>query len=189
MNTLLETRDRIKARKPHFKRHGAGKRKRLSMAWRAKKTRQNKIGRIGHQKKVKIGWSSPRLIRGTTSQGLFPVMVSTIKDLTKINVKTDGAVIAAAVGAKKKAEIIKAAIEKKIQLVNVKDAKSTIDNIAKRVVERKAKREEFKKKKAAVAKKATEKKQEKESKEESKDETEKKEEGVKQQEKVITKRQ
>ena len=74
----------------------------------------------GNLKLVTKGYKSPQEVRGMLRTGLFPVLVHNVKELVEINTKTQSAVIGSTVGLKLKLEIVKKAIELKINLENVK---------------------------------------------------------------------
>ncbi|RME77656.1 50S ribosomal protein L32e [Candidatus Woesearchaeota archaeon] len=187
MKELLTVRAQIKKRKPHFKRYDAGKKKRLSLAWRSVRAKTNKIGRKGYPRAPALGFSSPRAIRGFSKEGLEQVMVYTSSDLESIDAKTQGAIISAGLGAKKRIELLKKAIEKKINVLNIKDPKKYIEEIENKRAEKKKLREEKVTKKSAAQKKSE--KKESKLEESTKDEADKKAQGIKQQEKIITQKQ
>jgi ribosomal protein L32E len=118
-----EKKTNTKRNKPKFLRNDWHKKIKLgrgvkkNQKWKGAKGRQNKLrmNRKGHQQRPKVGWSSDSSIKFTVS-GLLPVRVENVKDLAKVE-KGMGALIAN-VGAKKRAEIIKAATDKKIQVLN-----------------------------------------------------------------------
>jgi ribosomal protein L32E len=112
-----------KRSKPKFLRNDWHKKIKLgrgvkkNQKWKGAKGRQNKLrlNRKGHQQRPKVGWSADSSIKFSVS-GALPVRVENVKDLAKVG-KNEGALIAN-VGAKKRAEIIKAASEKKIKILN-----------------------------------------------------------------------
>jgi len=154
----------------------------------------------GHPTLVSIGFGSPKEVRGLHSSGLEKVVVSNKEELLAIDPKKQGAVISASVGNKKRVEILKLAIEKKIRILNVKDLSKLIEKIQqefgarqkkrKEKLSEKGKKQEEKKKKAEEKKKKEEadkvKEEKVENKEESKDQQKEEKELV---EKELIKRQ
>ncbi len=181
---LLEIRKLKKARKPVFLAQDSLRRKEVVQdSWRRPKGIHSKtrLHHSGNPKMPSQGYRSPSAVRGFHGSGLKPVVVSSPKQLESI--KDEGIVIGSSVGMKKRLEILKAAAERKIAVLNL-DAAAFAKKAEEQLAERK-------KKKAAEASKAS-KKQEKaqDSKEEKKAESEeeKRKAEKKEMEKVITKR-
>jgi ribosomal protein L32E len=109
--------------KPNFVRRGWHKLIRLGSTvkkkrkWRAAKGRQNKIRleRRGQQAKPKIGWGNESGIKGKIG-GMDYVRVENVKELS--SVKKGQAIIIGSVGLRKRSEIISAANEKNIKILN-----------------------------------------------------------------------
>ncbi len=158
--SLIDQRNDQKKKKPTFIRQDAHKVKRLGKVWRKPKGHQSKmrLGKKSYSKTVKVGYGSPKAVKGMTRDGLVPVDVANIADLAKVQKGMVG-VIKASVGNRKRAMIIKAAIEKKVALINGTQERVTL--IEKSLQERQDA------KKAKSAKKAD---ADKESKEEVKEE-------------------
>lgn len=185
---LLEVRKAIKSRKPKFIAQDSHKKKTIPKKYVRPRGIQSKmrLKRGGHRKLPSPGYRSPAEIRGTTRKGLFPVNVSQVLDLEKINPEEQIAVITSQVGMRKRIEIIKKAAEKKIAIFNVKKPEEYLANAEKELADRK----NSKVKKQAEEKKEEEKKTaKKDSKSiEEKVETEdKKKEEKKEKDKVLTK--
>jgi len=106
-------------KKPAFNRQEYKKHKKLKRTWRKPKGRHSKLrkGRIARGKKPSTGFSSPKKLRGLNKQGLKEVLVHNTKDLSSVG--ENAAVIAGSVGKKKREEIVKAAKEKKIRIMNI----------------------------------------------------------------------
>lgn len=112
-----------KRKKPKFLRTDSHKRMRLgkgikkNQKWRGAKGRQNKIrlGRKGHPTRPKIGWGAKAETKDFVL-GLEAVRVENVAELGAV-AKNQGIIIAS-VGLKKRKEIIKAANEKKIKILN-----------------------------------------------------------------------
>jgi len=147
--TALAQRTARKAKKPVFTRQDAHKRVKLASGWRKPRGYQSKmrLGRRGYKRAVSDGYGSPRSVEGLHKSGLKPVIVATVAELDKLS-KHDGAVLVGGLGAKKKALLIKHAQEKKITLLNVKDAATALASIDEKFRARKTERT------AATAKKS-----------------------------------
>lgn len=91
-----------------------GKGRRKLQKWRKPKGRHNKMRekRRSYPKTVSIGYRKPKKERKETK------LVNNIKDL-KYSRKTDGIMLSARLGAKKKVELIKLAKEKGIKILNL----------------------------------------------------------------------
>ena len=109
-------------------------------------------------------FASPREVRGLTMQGLRPIEVETMKGLEKLDPKTETAVIKS-VGQKRRMELVKYALSKKITILNIKKPeeflKSKEEELAKRRESTKKKEELKKHKKEEALKKAESEKKEK----------------------------
>lgn len=146
MSKLLELRKAIKAKKPVFLRQDYHKKKELGRKWRKPKGLHSKMR---HHFKGKIrcvahGWGSPLEVKYLHPSGLKQVIVSSVEGLKKINAKTEGAMIAAAVGMKKRFEILKKAMELGIKVLNIKNAESYLKEQEEKFKERKKRRTELK---------------------------------------------
>jgi len=189
---LLEARKIQKKRKPVFLRQDYQRRKRLKtkLNWKRPKGLHSKmrLHKAGHRKVVGTGFKSPALVKGFHSSGVMPVIIHNKEELLSLNPKIQGAVLSSKVGGRKRVEVLTAAIEKGIEVLNIKDAKGTCEAIQHRVEERKKARaeKEAQKKKAAPKKKLEEKVSEAEDK--LSDEEKKKLEKA-EKDKILTKRQ
>ena len=165
---LLTKRRILKAKKPEFIRQDAHKKRKLSWKWRKSKGSGSKmrVSRRGYKRSVQIGWGSPREVKGMNREGLKPVMVHNVNDLSKLNPKTDIAVIAATVGDKKKIMIIEQAAAKKIKISNFKEPEKFVQKIKEHFDKKKKQKEQLKeernKKKEEVKKQALKKKEKEE---------------------------
>ena len=118
---LIELRKAMKARKPNFHvQNSNDPKKRFSGRWKRPKGLQSKIRerRKGNPRYIEPGYGSPAAVRGVSHEGLFPIVVNNVGDLAKVK-EDHGVVISATVGLRKKAEIVKVAVEKKLKLLNV----------------------------------------------------------------------
>lgn len=141
---LLEIRKVMKAKKPNFHvQNSNDPKKRYPGRWKRPKGLQSKMRerRKGNPIYIEPGYGSPAAVRGATPEGFFPVVVSSIADLAKV--KEDcGVVISRSVGMKKKVELVKAAVERKLKLLNV-DADKFSKVFSDFTVKRKARRQEI----------------------------------------------
>lgn len=166
---MVRHRALAKKRKPDFLRHKwftasrLGKGRKKKQKWKKPIGRHNKLRekRKSRGRQPSIGFSSPRLVRGTIS-GMKPVVVRNVNDLNKLNAKKSEEVIAllASVGLKKKIEIAKKAVEIDMDFVNF-NPKSFLKKAEKQLDARKKsrkEREEKMKQRIEKAKKAKEKK-------------------------------
>ncbi len=181
---------KIKKRKLKFSRQDSHKKKKLGKKWRKPKGLHSKmrLQKKGYKRSVKVGYETPKNMRGL-SKGLEKVLVNNINDLKNINKKTQGIIISASVGIKKKIEIIKEAEKQKIEILNIKSPKEHIKKIEERLAEKKKEKEvkikeKEEKKKLAKKEKKLEKKVEKELSEE-----EQKELAKKEKDKLLTKKE
>lgn len=152
MKRLLEHRAMIKKKKPRFFRQDAHKIKRIGKSWRKARGVDSKVGRgvRGYRRKIKIGWGSPKQVRGMHKSGLKFKMVNSTKELADVDPKSEIVVIGSTVGTRKKVMIIKEALEKNLRVLNYKDPQKFLDetdNKRKKIKERKVKKEKIKKEK------------------------------------------
>ncbi len=177
---LLKIKEIVKKKKPDFKRRNAGKKKRLSFAWRKPKGWQNKqrLRKKGKPAVVEPGYGSPRLVRGfTRREGLKKVLIRNLKDVEKIDPKIEGAVLAASLGLRKKIQIYRACKERGIKIIEPKEEQLEA------LIKKKEKELELKRKLAAEKAKEKEKEKKKEQKEERKEKESKDKEEKKDKEK------
>lgn len=107
-------------KKPEFRRWLSERIKRLKPSWRRPKGMHSKI-RIRKKSKLKmpnIGWGAPKKLRYLHPSGFKEVLVSNLKDLEKVDPKTEAVKISHSVGEKKRKEILKRAEELKIKVLN-----------------------------------------------------------------------
>jgi len=118
----LGIRRQIKKRTPYFLRAEGFRYKRIPKNWRRPTGYTGKLRmNLGYRpSKVRVGFSAPTTVRGTHSSGFEEIRVWTVKDLDKINPKTQAARIGSTVGTKKRLLIAKKADELHIRLLNFK---------------------------------------------------------------------
>jgi len=166
MNTkLLQLRNTWKKKKPTFIRQDAQKAIRLKNKhhWRKPEGMHSKMRKKlrSVRRQPSIGFSSPREVRGLTTEGFRVIMVHNVAQLATI---TEPITIASTVGLRKKVEIVKKAKEKKLRVLNVKDLDKFLAETEKELKQRKeAKKSTLTKKeqkKQELLKKAEEKEKE-----------------------------
>jgi len=175
---MAEKKKKAKFVRTDFRKYSKlGVRRKKKQVYRKAKGIDNKIrlNMKGHTTKVKIGYRSAKKQRDLL-KGLEKVTVRNVEDLKSIKEGQIGVV--ARVGAKKKQEIAKSALEKDIKLFNL-NPKKFLGVVEETLKERKEKKEERKKKKVSKEKKEKEKAEKEEKKaKEKKDEKEEKKETV-----------
>ncbi len=147
MKRLMEIKSAMKKRRPSFKRQEFNKRIRLSRSsWRKPRGVDSKMReqRGGYRAIVKIGYRTPRKLRGRLSNGLIEVKVSTVKELNSMT-KDQIAVIPRNIGNRRRLELFKEALKSKILISNFRNIESKIKEIESNFESRKKRRQELKK--------------------------------------------
>ena len=170
----------------------------VKVRWRFPRGRHSKVRQMhcGRPAMPNPGYGAPAAVRGLHASGLEVVMVHNATELQSLNQKTQGAIIAASVGARKRLSLLEVAQQKKITLLNVKDVRAAATRLVsdfeqrkemhkKRIVETSKKNEQKKKKAEELTRKE---KEEKKNEEATVEEQVKKKENE-MMEKTITKRQ
>ena len=192
ISTLLELRTKIKNKKPDFIRQDSPKRMKVGFKWRKPKGIHSKIRHHfkGRRKMPSPGYKSPVNVKGLHASGSKTVMVFSVDDIKKIKTESEGIVIAKAVGAKKRLEILKKAKESNIRVLNL-----NVDEHIKKIedfINSKKKSEKETKKQATKKEESKEKKEIKEAKQKEAEkqltQEEKQEAEKKEKDKVLTKR-
>ncbi len=151
LNDSLAIRRRMKGRKPAFLRQDAHKKVKLTPSWRKPKGSDSKmrVRKRGYNTPVSRGYGAPLEARGLHASGLQPVLVATVAELDRLDVKRDGAVLKRTIGGKLRETLLAHAATKKITVLNVKtDAAAVAAKFAERKA-LKAKRHDAKATKAA----------------------------------------
>jgi len=120
-----------KKRKPFFRMQDSHKLKRLPLKWKKPTGIDSKmrLNLKGYHRKVSPGFGSPKCQRGLDRRGLLIKRVEREQDLDGLSKDKHSAIIGSTVGMKKKAAIIKKALQMGITLLNVKDSKGFIDQV------------------------------------------------------------
>ena len=111
-----------------FKRDGYGKKRQLSDSWRKPRGQHNKQR---EQKKARgahptPGFGSPVAVRGMHPSGYFEVLVTTLKDLTGLDPRTQAVRISGTVGSRKRSAIQDQAITAGFRVLNAKVIKPKV---------------------------------------------------------------
>ena len=125
----LEKRKEIKSKKPDFRRQSAHKKLRVKgTGYRKPRGLHSKmrLNKRGYVKAISRGYGSPIAAKNLHPKGLLPFIVSNISDLSKLDASKEGALLSSTLGLKKKIEIIKEAVSKKITVLNLKDPEAFI---------------------------------------------------------------
>lgn len=117
---LMKLRKNISKRRPKFKKFESWRLVRIKDHWRRPTGIDNKMRqkRKGWPKSVKIGYSSPKAVRGLHPSGLEEISVFNIGDLTIVDPETQVARIGGSVGRKKRSTIVLEAAKLGIKVLN-----------------------------------------------------------------------
>jgi large subunit ribosomal protein L32e len=116
----LRLKHRRKKQQPKFKRQEWFRYKRLGESWRKPKGLHSKMRKHkGYRPNVvRVGYGSPKLVRGLHPSGFREVMVYNVNDLEGIDPNTEAVRIGHSVGTKKRIELEKKAEELGIRVLN-----------------------------------------------------------------------
>ncbi|MBI2143583.1 hypothetical protein HYU17_00335 [Candidatus Woesearchaeota archaeon] len=121
LSELLKVRKAVKDKKPSFKVQKSNDPvKRFAGRWKRPKGihAKMKLGKRGNPAGVEPGYGSPVMVRGATADGLFPVVIKNIAGLGNVR-EGQGVVVSAALGIRKKSELVKAAAGRGLRLLNL----------------------------------------------------------------------
>jgi len=119
---LLKLKREMNRRRPKFVRMNSWYLARLEDSWRSpRRSLDNKIRleRKGFPPRVKVGYRGPRAVRGLHPSGMIDVLVYNASQLDSLDPKVHAVRIASSVGARKRGEIIKRAIELGFKVLNL----------------------------------------------------------------------
>ena len=138
MKELLILRKQIKKKKPRFLRQDAHKKVKLKKKWRQPKGYDSKLRRklSGKRRHPSIGFSSPRLVRGLHPSGLKGVIINNENELKAIK-DGEGIIVSGKLGDRKRVLILKKILELKLPLLNIKNAKTYIENVENKLKQKK----------------------------------------------------
>jgi large subunit ribosomal protein L32e len=152
---LLTLRKAISKRRPEFVMQDQHKRPDLDRRWRKPKGMHSKMrhGVWGRPASVNVGYRGPAAVRGLHHSGLAPVLINTLKELSALDVKTQGAIIAN-VGGKRKTDLLTACKQKNVTVFNVKNIDEELKMLIGKVAARQEKNKSRTQKKQKAAKAA-----------------------------------
>ena len=164
MEKLLQLRKEKKKRNPVFLRTDARWKMRLPLGWRRPHGLHNKIRlqKKGYNPMVKPGYRTPAKVRGLTSKGKVPKVVSSVSQLSSLDKTNEVAIIAATVGQRKKSILLSEAAKLGIKVQGVKDPKAQVQEISSEMAARKKRRELISQKRKDSQKKESKKSSKKE---------------------------
>ncbi|MBI4440356.1 hypothetical protein HY638_05270 [Candidatus Woesearchaeota archaeon] len=118
-------------KKPEFVRQDIHKRKGLEFKWRSPSGIDSKLrlGMKGHRKRPSPGYGSPRKLRGLLKGGIRGVAVDSISDLDRIEPGKDGAILSSTLGKRKKVDIVKECLSRKIKIINMRDSEGFLKSV------------------------------------------------------------
>lgn len=124
LRAMLRLRKRLKSRKPEFRRYCWDRKLKLRRKnWRKPRGLDNAMrleygGKWSGRKRVKIGFRSPKAVRGLHPSGYEEVLVYNEKQLDAVDATRQAIRIASCVGLKKRVAIEAKAKEKGIRILN-----------------------------------------------------------------------
>jgi large subunit ribosomal protein L32e len=128
----LKARKRAKAKKPEFARGESWRYLKLKKNWVRPRGLDNKMRRKikGWPPTVSVGYKGPKVARGLHPSGYREVSVHNVKELSTVDPNTQAVRIAHTVGKKKRVQIIAAAKELNVVVLNVKEVKAPVEEEA-----------------------------------------------------------
>lgn len=125
----LKTRARAKAKKPAFDRSESWRYLRIKKNWRKPRGLDHKMRRKikGWPPAVSVGYKGPKVARGLHPSGYREVLVHNVHELSTVDPTSQAVRIGHTVGKKKRAEILVAAKEHNVVVLNVKEIKVTVE--------------------------------------------------------------
>jgi large subunit ribosomal protein L32e len=119
----LRVRERVKGKKPRFRRQESWRYKRVKEVWRKPRGIDSKMRKKvkGWPKSAQVGYRGPKEARGLHPSGYVEVLVQNVDDIDQIDPETQAARIAHTVGARKRVEISARAKERGIYILNPRE--------------------------------------------------------------------
>ena len=121
----LRDRERIKGKKPDFRRQESWRYKRVEESWRRPRGIDSKMRKKkkGWPRSVEIGYRSPKKTRNPHPSGYVEALVYNVDDVEEVDSKTQAIRIAHTVGMRKRVEISARAEERGIRVLNPRETK------------------------------------------------------------------
>jgi large subunit ribosomal protein L32e len=120
--TMLKARDELDRKRPRFGRQARYRYYRIGreMSWRRPRGLQSKQRRhYGYRPRiVRVGYRSPAGVRGLVPSGFRPIVVTTAKELEKLDAHREAAVIARTVGTRRRLVLEERARKLGIRVLN-----------------------------------------------------------------------
>ncbi len=124
LGRLMKLKRKMKQKKPEFMRMDEWRFIRIARkdSWRRPKGLDNKIRKEikGYPPRVKVGYRTPKDVRGLHPSGFIEVLVYRPQDLESLDPSKHAIRIAHTVGKKKRIEIIKEAIKRGFKILNLR---------------------------------------------------------------------
>ncbi len=100
---LRKVKELLNKKRPNFLRQDAHKKKRLAQVWRNPQGIQGKVKKAikGHRPMVKVGWRSPKILRGESRSGERPEIIQSITQIDALPQKSS-IIIGRTVGLRKR---------------------------------------------------------------------------------------
>jgi large subunit ribosomal protein L32e len=126
--TKVKYRQRIKTKKPSFKRQESWRYKRIRKNWRRPRGLDSKMRKLrkGWPKSVNVGYGGPRASRHLHPSGYKEVLVHNVGQLEGLHLETQAIRIAHTIGEKKRLEILTRAKEKGFHVLNPRELKEAL---------------------------------------------------------------
>lgn len=150
----LKIRKKLRARKPYFLHDDHQKRKCIPLRWRKPHGLHSKVRHrfAGHTVMPDPGFGSPREVYGLHPSGLAPVLVHTLNELSKLNAKTQGAMLGSTLGIPRRVQLLTKAKELGVRVLNFKNIDAALKEIQEGLVSHKETRTQNLKEKEARTK-------------------------------------
>lgn len=120
---IAKIKKKLKEREIRFLRPWHWKLKKLGTSWRRPKGLDDKhrLKRKGYPPPVKVGYRSPRIVRGYHPSGYKEKIVSSPNEIEEIDPKIYAIRIAHTVGRRKRIEIVKKALKLGLKILNASE--------------------------------------------------------------------
>ena len=140
----LRKRERIKDKKPDFRRQESWRYKRVEESWRRPRGIDSKMRKKvkGWPRSVEVGYRGPKKTRGLHPSGYAEALVYNVDDVEKVDPKTQAIRIARTVGARKRVEISASAEERGIHILNPREMKELEEEVEEEEKEKKEEKAE-----------------------------------------------